>query len=130
MSPPGMPSRLVPVLHILAPVKPSVAVAALALIGGCAASSVNRPVKAVSIEGNHAFSDGDIIDRLATRPPQGWLFKTPEEFDRVGLQLDRKRVEAFYHERGYFSARVTDVNVQKMSSEQSDNAVRVTITVE
>jgi len=93
---------------------------------GCAGPGGNRPVKDVAIKGNHAYGDGDIIDHLATQPPQGWLIKTPEDFDPVGLQLDRGRVEAFYHERGYFSARVTDVNVQRVEG----NGVKVTITVE
>src|SRR5262249_502122 len=116
----GASSRLVPVLHTCTPVRSAAAFAAVVLVGGCTATSVNRPVRSVPIEGNHAFSDGDIVDRLATRPPQGWLIKTPEEFDRVGLQLDRRRVEAFYHERGFFSARVTDVNVQR---QPEDNGV-------
>lgn len=100
--------------------------ATLASLAGCATSSVAHPVKDVNFQGNKAFSDGDIIDHLATQPPQGWLFKTPVEFDRVGLQLDRSRVEAFYREHGYFSARVTDVNVQR----NDDGGVKVTITVE
>ena len=108
--------------------KKSAVIATLFTLFGvsCAASSVNRPVKDVNITGNHAYSDGDIVDHLATQPPAGWLVKTPEEFDPVGLQLDRKRVEAFYHEHGYFSARVTDVNVEKTDG----NGRKVTITVE
>src|SRR5215468_224104 len=96
---------------------------AIAAVAGCGTTDVTHPVKDVNFKGNHAYSDDDIIDHLATQPPQGWLFKTPLEYDRVGLQLDRRRVEAFYRERGYFSAQVTDVNVQHLD----DGGVKVTI---
>jgi translocation and assembly module TamA len=79
---------------------------------GCASGHVKRPVRGVKVEGNQAFSDKTIVERLATRPPRGLIFKEAEEFDPIALSLDRKRVEAFYRERGYFDAVVEDVDVR------------------
>jgi translocation and assembly module TamA len=98
----------------------------LLVLAGCPTGGGQHPVGDVAIKGNHAYGDGDIVARLATRPPQGWLIRTREELDPVALDLDRERVEAFYHERGYFDAHVTDVSVQK----SRDGVARVQITVE
>lgn len=92
---------------------------------GCASTKIKTPVRSVKVQGNEAFGDKTIVNRLATRPPQGLIFKTAEEFDPIALELDRKRVESFYHERGYFDAHVTDLDVQK-----AGKGVRVTIQVE
>src|SRR5262249_51878425 len=119
-------SWLVPELHTFRVVRFIPVLALATSVAACVISDVNNPIRDVSLQGNHAFSDGDIIDHLATQPPQGWLFRTPLEFDRVGLQLDRRSVEAFYRERGYFSAQVTDVNVQHP---QNTSGVKVTFTV-
>jgi translocation and assembly module TamA len=82
-------------------------------VAGCASTHVKNPVKSVKVQGNQAFGDKSIVSRLATRPPQGFLVKTATSFDPIALELDRRRVEAFYHERGYFDAQVTDVKVQR-----------------
>lgn len=95
-------------------------------LGACATGGGQHPIEDVSLRCNHAYDDGDIVDHLATRPPQGWLVKTREEFDPVALELDRKRVEAFYHERGYFAARVVDVDID----DRKKDGIKVTITVE
>jgi len=92
---------------------------------GCATTNVKNPVKSVKVQGNEAFKDKSIVSRLATRPPQGLLIKTATSFDPIALELDRKRVEAFYHERGYFDAQVTDVKVHR----GKDNGVSVEIAV-
>jgi translocation and assembly module TamA len=96
------------------------------LAASCATGGGQRPIEGVSITGNHAYNDGDIVDHLQTQPPHGWLVRTREEFDPVALELDRGRVEAFYHERGFFDARVTDVAIQR----QDDGGVKVTIHVD
>ncbi len=101
---------------------------ALFVVVGCASTKgLDRPIKGVKVEGNEAFKDKEIVTRLAMRPPQGLIVKKVTDLDPIALQLDRKRVEAFYRERGYFDARVTDVDVQK---EDDGKDVRITITVE
>src|SRR5688500_154677 len=92
---------------------------------GCASTQPKTPVKSVKVQGNQAFGDKSIVSRLATRPPRGFLIKTAENFDPIALELDRKRVEAFYHERGYFDAQVSDVKVERLGN----GGVRVEIFV-
>lgn len=81
-------------------------------IFACASTQPKHPVKSVKVEGNRAFSDKTLVDRLAMRPPQGFIVKKATEFDPIALDIDRKRVESFYHERGFFDASVEDVDVK------------------
>ena len=76
--------------------------------GKGADSLAGREVRHVTIVGNEAFSDGDIIATLAHRPRSGWpLFRKYTHYDPFALRVDAKRVAAYYHERGYFSAKAT-----------------------
>jgi translocation and assembly module TamA len=91
----------------------------------CAGARPPRPVESVKLVGNHSFKTRTIVDKLATRPPHGWLVKTREPFDPIALEVDRKRVEAFYRDHGFFAARVEDVNVDT----RGDGTVHITIFV-
>ncbi|MFH0900924.1 MAG: BamA/TamA family outer membrane protein [Pseudomonadota bacterium] len=75
-------------------------------------SSKSRVIGRVTIEGNHAFSDRIIVAGLATRPPRGLLSRSRAAFDPLALRMDEERIENFYRERGYLSARVEDVVVR------------------
>lgn len=83
-------------------------------------------MRKVEVAGNKHYKDKTISSRLATAPPQGWLFKDYSAFDPVALQLDRRRIEAFYKERGFYAAKVTDVDVKL----RGKDAVDVKFTVE
>src|SRR6266567_4668745 len=96
------------------------------VVTACTTGGGKRPIEQVAIEGNKAYGDSAIVTHLQTQPPHGWLVHTREEFDPVALQIDRKRVEAFYHEHGFFDAKVTDVNVDH----KPDGGVAITITVQ
>jgi translocation and assembly module TamA len=82
----------------------------------------------VHIAGARAFDEEDIVAKLATHeserplpvPVVGPIVHQVELelgdvavalLDREALSVDRRRVEAFYRERGYYEARVTDVEV-------------------
>jgi translocation and assembly module TamA len=86
----------------------------LVLTTACVTSRPAHYVRSVNVQGNHEFKDSTIVDRLATRPPQGLIFKQGQPLDRLALQLDRRRIEAFYHANGFFDAQVTNVDVQDL----------------
>jgi translocation and assembly module TamA len=89
----------------------------LALLAVVAASPAEaqpaelETVHAVVIRGNEHVSDSDILERLATHPPEGVITVTRYEYDPIVVAADRERIERLYRERGFFSARVTDVHV-------------------
>src|SRR5262249_2681409 len=95
------------------------------LAPACVTSRPAHYVRTVDVQGNKAFRDKTIVERLATRPPQGLIFKVGQPLDRLALQLDRRRVEAFYHAHGFFDAKVTNVDVQDLP-----DGVKVKIEVE
>ena len=70
-------------------------------------------VQDVVIAGAHGVSAGDITDGLATRGPQGLISKTYVRLDRLAMEQDLSRIEAYYHRRGYFTAKVVGTRVQK-----------------
>jgi translocation and assembly module TamA len=78
------------------------------------------------LEGVHAV-DGDALEaKLATRESGRWAWNEPARLDPDALAVDRRRVEAFYRERGYYDARVVDVRLVPAGS----GRVRVTMRVE
>lgn len=80
----------------------------------------------VTIAGNDDVSDDDIVDGLALRPPTGFFTIVRTRFDPVALELDRRRVVAYYQSRGYFDARVTDVSTAPADGDR----VAITFQVE
>jgi outer membrane protein assembly factor BamA len=72
---------------------------------------VGRRVGDVDIVGNRGISDDDIIEVLAHRPRDGWIWRTYTHYDPLALQVDRRRVVALYRQRGYFAARVTSAKI-------------------
>lgn len=74
-----------------------------------------RKIVKVSIEGNEAVGDSAIESGLATRGPQGLIFKEHTRFDPIEAHVDRERIEAFYAREGFFSAEVIDVEVRRVA---------------
>jgi translocation and assembly module TamA len=72
-----------------------------------------RRIDDVDIDGNDEFSDSEIIAGLAHRPRDGWVFRSYTYYDPLALRVDRRRVAAFYHERGYFNAAVASVAIER-----------------
>ncbi len=101
---------------------------AAALVAACAtpqAKPGTEPyVSAVRLRGVRAFDAGDLEARLATVGP-GFLGRDAVRLDPDALALDRRRIEAFYRERGYYDARVTDVR----TSPDGDGRVKVEFEV-
>jgi outer membrane protein assembly factor BamA len=78
-------------------------------------------VRNVSIVGNGKIDDDDLIEGLATREATGWwLWRDEYPLDTVAVERDRRRIEAYYHRRGYFSAEVTRVAVREVGRNRVD----------
>jgi outer membrane protein insertion porin family len=64
-------------------------------------------IAAVRIEGNHAFSAGEIVKHMKTKPEGFWWFQRGEYAeDKIREDLEQ-RLPAFYGSRGYADFRVT-----------------------
>src|SRR5512140_1517578 len=86
----------------------------LPLAAGCLTTrgTADAPVvSAVRFEGVRALDADDLAERLATHAPEGLLLQEARPLDTDALGVDRRRVEAWYRERGYYGARVTAVDV-------------------
>lgn len=74
-------------------------------------------VEELAFEGVRSVDEDDLAEKLATQGPvrrpgvAGVLMRDRERLDPDALATDRRRVEAYYRERGYYDARVTDVAV-------------------
>jgi outer membrane protein assembly complex protein YaeT len=83
-------------------------------------------VKKLSLQGVSAVDQSRLKAVLATRAGSRLPWGQKRFFDRTKFELDLKRIEAFYADRGYPDARVTNFDVQ-LNNEQ--DAVEITITV-
>lgn len=99
--------------------KLAITIAVAAALLGCSASSkegalepVGPKIAGVDIAGNDAVGDDALIGGLATRGPEGIIFKEYARYDSVEVERDVQRIESFYKRQGYFSARVTGVDVE------------------
>ncbi len=94
---------------------PAVAAAVLAtLAAGCLRErgTAEEPiVTKVVIDGAKVLDPDAIKKRLATQEPSELILKHGYPLDPDALAVDRKRVEAYYREHGYYQARVEDVQV-------------------
>jgi translocation and assembly module TamA len=102
---------------------------ALLLAGGCLTSrgTAEAPiVAAVRFEGVRALDEDALAEVLATHRPGGLLLREGHSLDSDALGVDRRRIEAWYRERGYYGARVADVKV----TPSGRGRARVTFIVE
>ncbi len=83
-------------------------------------------VKKLSLQGVSAVDQSRLKAVLATRTGSRLPWGQKRFFDRAKFELDLKRIEAFYADRGYPDARVTGFDVQ-LNNKQ--DAVEITITV-
>ncbi len=129
---PSRPRSLVP--RLPGARGPILALLAFALTGsGCSTvitggAAANSPtIGEVAIAGNNQVDDDDIVDGLANRPPErdGLFRKVYRRLDRLALEQDIARIEAYYHLRGFYSAKVIGTDIQPAEDKQ----VRVTFRV-
>jgi len=85
------------------------ALALAAALSGCRTpkGTADQPViTRLKLEGVKAFDPDDVVARLATQGPESFLGvdRRWSRLDPDALQVDRRRVEAWYRERGYYRA--------------------------
>lgn len=109
--------------------RPRPLIVAVLLSAGCLTSrgTAEAPiVAAVRFVGLRGLDPDALADRLATHAPEGLLLREGHPLDTDALGVDRRRVEAWCRERGYYAARVVDVGVEPAGR----GRVKVTFRVE
>lgn len=98
------------------------------LLLGVAACKEEGGVKVSSFEfhGNEAVSAGQLKQVLATQASSWIPWGQKHYFSREQFEADLKRIEAFYTDRGFPNARVTDFDVQ-LSEDQSSVDISIDI---
>lgn len=92
----------------------------------CRPSPVQAPgvtsmrIVEVTFEGVENVDERDLADALATRRDRYNPFEPPRMFNRFAVQQDIQRIQAFYHARGYFNARVVDWTVEPTPDPDQD----------
>ncbi|MEL7370240.1 MAG: BamA/TamA family outer membrane protein [Myxococcota bacterium] len=101
--------------------------AAIACLTACTsiATGDGPIITAGSIQGTQAIAADAIASGLDQHPPEGWLQRAYARYDPLQISLDRQRIRSYYRDRGYFSARVSDVRVT-----EHQDGVRVDFFVE
>ncbi|PYR57790.1 MAG: outer membrane protein assembly factor BamA [Acidobacteria bacterium] len=83
-------------------------------------------VHSLSFKGVKAVDESVLKSALATKESGFLPWSKKRYFDRARFEADRKRIEAFYNDRGYPDARVTGFDV-KLNAKQ--DAVDLTVTI-
>lgn len=84
-------------------------------------------VRRLVFTGVHAISEDRLRAALATRQGSRLLWSAKAPFDQSRLEVDLKRIQAFYADRGYPDARVIDREVRP---NRAQDAVDVRITID
>jgi len=93
---------------------PKLALVLLPLAAACVTThgTAEAPiVTAVRFDGVRAVDADALAEKLATHAPEGLLLREAYPLDTDALGVDRRRVEAWYRERGYYDAKVSGVDV-------------------
>jgi translocation and assembly module TamA len=112
----------------VAPATRSVAVLSLLLAAGClrARGTPEEPVVvAVDLQGVKAVDAEDLKDKLATKASDRFAWGEARRLDPDALAYDRRRIVAYYKQRGYYRAAVEDVEERK----EGEGRVRVVIRI-
>src|SRR5580765_1551385 len=102
------------------------AMALVAAAPACRESGVIR-VNSINFKGVKNVDESALKGALATKASAKFFFGKKRFFDRNQFENDLKRIVAFYSDRGYPHARITNFDV-KLSTKQ--DAVDVTLTVD
>ena len=77
----------------------------------------------IKFEGNKSISRSDLLAHIVTAPTSGFFSKTARYYDADLFAIDLKRIVRWYNEKGFYEARIQDVQ------EQRDDKGRITILV-
>jgi len=78
---------------------------------------------AIHFQGNHGISDKELLDHIVTAPSGGFIEKTARYYDADLFAIDLKRIVRWYNQKGYYEAKIDDVQ------EQRDDKGRVILLV-
>ncbi len=101
----------------------------LLLVGGCAAEKANgRPwIHDLKLEGVKHVKAKDLKSKIALEDTS-WVPLSPKHYlDPFAVDLDKKRIEAYYAAHGYFFAKVTEAEVKPV---KGGKAVDVKLVVD
>jgi outer membrane protein assembly complex protein YaeT len=93
---------------------------------GCKEEGTGIEVKELSFTGVKAVGEGQLRSILATTQSSKLPWGEKQYFDRSQFEADLKRMQAFYHDRGYPNARVGAYDV-KLSDDQKSVRIKVDI---
>src|SRR5512146_2676156 len=79
----------------------------------------------LELQGVKAFDRNDILEKLATQPSDRVAWQQARRLDPDALAVDVRRIEAYYRERGYYDARVGDVQTLTAGRGRARVAVKV-----
>jgi translocation and assembly module TamA len=77
----------------------------------------------IKFEGNKSISRSDLLAHIVTAPSSGFFSKTARYYDADLFAIDLKRIVRWYNEKGFYEAKILDVQ------EQHDDQGRVTLVV-
>jgi len=89
-------------------------VLALLVAAGCLRTrgTPDEPVVlSVDLEGARSVDRSDLLDKLATQSSDRFFWGRAWRLDPDALAVDRRRIEAYYRERGYYKCAVEAVDV-------------------
>ena len=84
-------------------------------------------VHSITFKGVKAVDETRLRNALATRQSSKIPWGKKRFFDRTRFDTDRRRIEAFFADRGYPDARITGFDVKPNAKQ---NAVDITVTIE
>jgi translocation and assembly module TamA len=90
----------------------------LLLVAGCAAEKANgRPwIRNLQIKGVKQVKEKDLRSKIALEDTS-WVPLSPKHYlDPFEVDLDKKRIEAYYAAHGYFFAKVTEADVKPVKN--------------
>src|SRR3954452_23959624 len=101
----------------------------LLFAAGCAAEKANgRPwVHDIKLQGVKHVEEKDLRKKVALEETS-WIPLSPKKYlDPFTVDLDRKRIEAYYAAHGYFAAKVTNAEVKPRGSDGKSVDVRLVV---
>jgi translocation and assembly module TamA len=104
-----------------------IALVLCAVLVACATPSTpfqGHPVLVgIDFVGNKSISAGDLRDKIATQATSGFFSKTARYYDADLFAIDQKRIVRWYNEKGFYEAKIKNVE------EQTDREGRVRLVV-
>lgn len=102
-------------------------VLSVAVLAGACKQAGTIVVHSLAFKGVHSVDVSALERALATRAGSKLPWGKKRPFDRQRFEADLKRIQAFYADRGYPDARVTDTRI---ALNKAQTAVDLTITVD